>query len=182
MDKRFATGRQFPVFPYQMHVYYVRPCSRPTAPGPTADSPLCQASDDGGRPIPTLVRQELNGLTMVERPLAEGVERINFMYGVDTLPAPGGDGIADRFVADPLTIAADGWARVVAVRVTLLVRSPTFINGQDDSNKDYDLNGDGVPDFNCNDVIATEPFACAYKRALFSQLIQVRNVAFRRGA
>ncbi len=177
LDKRFANNTQFPVFPYQMHVYYVRPCSRPTGTGG-----VCQASDDSGRPIPTLVRQELNGTTMVERPLAEGVERINFTYGLDTLPAPDGDGIADRFVADPLSIATDGWTRVVAVRVSMLVRSPTTITGQDDSGKNYDLDGDGASDFNCTDVVATEPLACAYKRALFSQLIQVRNVAFRRGA
>jgi len=180
--KKFLDGRQFPVFPYQMHVYYVRPCSRPTGGGG-----LCQASDDAGRPIPTLVRQELDGTNpagtaMVERPLAEGVERIRFTYGIDTLPAPDGDGIADRFVADPLAVAADGWARVVAVRVTLLVRSPTPTSGYDDSTKNYDLDADGVSDFNCTAMTATEPLACSYKRALFSQLIQVRNVAYRRGA
>jgi hypothetical protein len=130
------------------------------------------------------VRQELDGTTMVERPLAEGVERINFSYGLDTLPAPDGDGIADRFVADPLSIAADGWTRVVAVRVSMLVRSPTPVTGQNDQTKNYDLDGDGVADFNCSDaaVQAIDPLACSYKRALFSQLIQVRNVAFRRGA
>jgi len=176
--KKYVSGNQFPVFPYQMHVYYVRPCSRPTGAGGTQ----CQATDDSGRPIPTLVRQELEATTMVERALAEGVERINFLYGVDTLPAPDGNGIADRYVADPLAVAGDGWARVVSVRVTLLVRSPTVIAGHDDSTKSYDLNGDGTPDFTCTDSVATEPMACAYKRALFSQVIQVRNVAFRKGA
>jgi type IV pilus assembly protein PilW len=177
--KRYSNGNQIPVFPYQMHVYYVRPCSRPTGTGS-----VCQASDDSGRPIPTLVRQELDGTTlaMVERPLAEGVERVSFLYGIDTLPAPDGDGIADRFVADPLSVAGDGWARVVSVRVTLLVRTPTVIAGYDDSTKSYDLNGDGTADFTCTDVTATEPQACAYKRALFSQVIQLRNIAYRRGA
>ena len=176
-DRRYANNTQLPVFPYQMHVYYVRPCSRPTG-----TNGVCQANDDAGQPIPTLVRQELNNTAMVETPLAEGVERVNFMYGLDTLPAPAGDGIADRFVADPLSISADGWTRVVAVRVTLLVRSPTVIAGQDDRGKNYDLDGDGVSDFNCSNLEATEPLVCQYKRALFSQLIQVRNVAFRRGA
>src|SRR5690606_9935720 len=96
------------------------------------------------------------------------------------------DGIADRYVADPGDgslglAAADAWARVVAVRVTLLVRSPAPINGQDDSGKQYDLDGDGAPDFTCTAALGAEPRACQYKRALFSQLIQVRNVAFRRG-
>src|SRR5690606_34403397 len=165
----------FPIFPYQMHVYYVRPCSRPA-------SGDCEATDDGGTPVPTLVRQELDGLTMVERPLAEGVERINFAYGVDT----GYDGIPDRYVADPRDgtlglAAADALARVVAVRVTLLVRSPVPTNGQADTGKQYDHDGDGAPDFTCTAAIGAEPRACQYKRALFSQLIQVRNVAFRRG-
>lgn len=171
--RRLASGAQFPVFPYQMHVYYIRPCSRPTG-GAASDE--CRTTDDSGRPVPTLVRQELQGTTMVERPLAEGVERISVLYGLDSLPLPDGDGVADRFVADPLSVASDGWARVVAVRVTLLVRSPTPVAGYDDSSKSYDLNGDGTPDFRCT---AAE---CAYKRAVFSQVIQVRNLAFRRGA
>jgi len=174
--RKLATGVQFPVFPYQMHVYYIRPCSRPTG---GAGSDECAAGDDSGRPVPTLVRQELENTTMVERPLAEGVERMTVLYGLDSLPLPAGDGVADRFVADPLSIAADGWTRVVAVRVTLLVRSLTPISGYDDSTKSYDLNGDGTPDFVCDPSIALH---CNYKRAVFSQVIQVRNLAFRRGA
>lgn len=175
--KRLPNGFHAPIFPYQMHVYYVRPCSRPTGGGGT-----CQSTDDGGRPIPTLVRQELDGTAMVERALAEGVEQISFQYGIDTLPAPDGDGIADRYTADPLSVAGDGWGRVVTVRVTLLVRSPTPTAGHDDSSKSYDLDGDGVPDFTCTDIVATQPAACQHKRALFSHVIQVRNIAFRRGA
>lgn len=176
--KTLHSGADAPIFPYQMHVYYVRPCSRPSASGGTA----CAAGDDNGYPVPTLVRQELQGTTMVERPLAEGVERFTVMYGIDSLPAPAGDGIADRYVADPTTVAADGWTRVVTVRVALLVRSPTVVRGYDDRNKSYDLTGDGVADFRCTDVIATEPLACEFKRALFSQVIQLRNLAYRKGA
>lgn len=174
--RKLATGAQFPVFPYQVHVYYVRPCSRPTG-GAASDE--CQAGDDLGRPVPTLVRQELQGTTMVERPLAEGVERVSLQYGLDSLPLPAGDGVADRFVTDPLSVAADGWTRVVSVRVTLLVRSLTPIPGYDDSTKSYDLNGDGTPDFVCDPLVSMH---CNYKRAIFSQVIQVRNLAFRRGA
>lgn len=180
--RKYANGNQFPVFPYQMHVYYVRPCSRPASDG------LCKSDSDSGRPIPTLVRQELEGTTMVERPLAEGVERISFFYGLDMLPEHSpplfpdgrrrGDSIAERYVSNPAS--NEEWASVISVRVTLLVRSPTPIAGYDDSGKSYDLNGDGNPDFNC--AASTEPMACAYKRAVFSQVIQVRNLAFRRGA
>lgn len=165
-------GADAPIFPYQMHVYYIRPCSRPTGGANT-----CTAADDANRPIPTLVRQELVNNTMVERPLAEGVERMTVLYGLDLQPA-GGDGIADRYVTDP-TAVAGGWDAVVAVRIVLLVRSPTIISGYDDSGKTYDLDADGVPDFRCT---AAEANACLYKRALFSQVFQVRNLAFRRGA
>ena len=115
---------------------------------------------------------------MVEQPLAEGVERMELMYGVDTLPA-GGDGVADQFVFDP----GANWANVVSVRVILLVRTPTRIAGQDDSGKCYDLDGNGT----CvagdpRDFVCAPGPECQYKRAVFSQLIQVRNVAFRRGA
>jgi type IV pilus assembly protein PilW len=175
--KKYASGAQFPVFPYQVHVYYIRPCSRPTG---GASSDECQSTDDSGHPVPTLVRQELQGTTMVEQPLAEGVERINLMYGLDTQPAEG-DGVADRFVADPLSVVADGWARVVAVRITLLVRSPTLIAGYDDSTKSYDLDGNGSYDASI-DFRCANSTECAYKRAIFSQVIQVRNLAFRRGA
>lgn len=173
--KKFSDGKQFPVFPFQLHAYYIRPCSRPTG---GASSDECLATDDNGTPVPTLVRQELQGTTMVERPLAEGIERMNLLYGLDMQPAPDGDGVADRFVADPLSVAADGWARVVAVRVTLLARSPTPIAGHDDSTKSYDLNGDGTADFTCT----VNTVECRYKRAIFSQVIQVRNLAYRRGA
>ena len=188
LHKRYANGEAMPVFPYQMHVYYVRPCSRPTG----ADA-ACQAGDDAGNPIPTLVRQELEGTRMVERPLAEGVERLHFMYGLDTLPAPDGDGIPDRFVADPCDptllsqlgmTCAQVWAGVVAVRVALLVRSPTPIAGHDDSGKCYDMNGSGNcdPENDPTDFVCRNDLECRYKRALFSQLIQLRNVAYRRGA
>lgn len=177
-EKRLENGRHFPVFPYQLHVYYIRPCSRPTGAGG-----VCQAGDDDGRPIPTLVRRELQDNTMAERALAEGVERISILYGIDSLPAGNEDGIADRFVADPSTLPS-GWDRVVSVRVSLLVRTPNPIAGYTDADKNYDLDANGTTDYNCNTngVALGDPQACMYKRALFSQVIQVRNLAFRRGA
>jgi len=173
--KSVVSGADAPIFPYQVHVYYIRPCSRPTGGGNT-----CLATDDGGQPIPTLVRQELDRTTMVERPLAEGVERMVILYGVD-LTTPITDGIPDRYTTDPLSLSPDGWSRVVTVRVTLLVRSTTMIAGYNDSDKQYDLNGDGTPDFRCTDAAAGAQ-ACSYKRALFSNVIQVRNLAVRAGA
>jgi type IV pilus assembly protein PilW len=172
----FPNGNDIDIFEYRAHVYYLRPCSRPAGGGANCTG----AGDDGGHPIPTLVRHELTGSAggprMTEVPLVEGIERIDFRFGIDTT----NDGIADSFTATPLS-AAD-WANVVAVKVSVLVRSPTLSAQQDDSAKSYDLDGDGAPDYKCADFLATDPNACRYKRKVFSQTFQLRNIAQRRGA
>ncbi len=166
-----AIVRDADIFEYAAHVYYIRPCSR------FASGTACTAAADDGKPIPTLVRQELVASVMTEVALAEGIERMSLLYGVDNAPAGSPDGVADTFTATPAT--AD-WANIVAVRVALLVRSSTPTGQYDDSAKTYDLNGDNVTDYRCTlDTIT--PAACSYKRKVFSQLFQLRNVAQRRG-
>jgi type IV pilus assembly protein PilW len=172
--KFLPTGGDYDVFQYMVHVYYIRPCSRPTGGGGT----ICLATDDGGLPIPTLVRQELVNSTMTEVPLAEGIERIDFRYGLDS----DGDGVADQFVRMPQPIDITN-GNVVSVRVSVLARSPTIIRDYDDTGKQYDLNGDGAPDFRCNPTDAVPPpTICSYKRKVFTQLFQLRNIAQRKGA
>ena len=167
-----ANGNDVDIFEYATHVYYLRPCSR-FATGVTT----CTAAADDGRPIPTLARQELVGSTMTEIALAEGIERMALLYGIDNAPFGALDGVADFYTTTPGT---GDWVNVVSVRVTLLVRS-TLLNPQyDDSTKTYDLNGDNVVDYRCTTDIAT-PAACNYKRKVFSQLVQLRNIAQRRG-
>jgi type IV pilus assembly protein PilW len=167
-----ANGNDVDIFEYATHVYYLRPCSR-FATGVTT----CTAAADDGRPIPTLARQELVGSTMTEIALAEGIERMALLYGIDNAPFGALDGVADFYTTTP---GALDWVNVVSVRVTLLVRS-TLLNPQyDDSTKTYDLNGDNVVDYRCTTDIAT-PAACNYKRKVFSQLVQLRNIAQRRG-
>jgi type IV pilus assembly protein PilW len=168
------------IFEYRAHVYYLRPCSRPAGGGANCigagdDLVVSPGSTGASHPIPTLVRQELIGSKMTEVPLVEGIERIDFRYGIDT----SGDGIADSFTTTP---AAANWANVVSVKVSVLVRSPTLSAQQDDSSKSYDLDGDGVVDYRCIDFVATDPNACHYKRKVFSQIFQLRNIAQRRGA
>ncbi|HUO44607.1 MAG TPA: PilW family protein [Burkholderiales bacterium] len=163
-------GSDSDIFEYHAHVYYIRPCSRPAA-GTTCDG----VTDDAGFPIPTLARQELVGSAMTEVPLVEGVDLISFQYGIDNNPNPG-DGVADIFTTTP---AAGDWSNVVAVRVSVLVRSPHLSSSYDDSSKQYDLDGDGVPDYACTASYAN---ACKYKRKVFTQIFQLRNIALRRGA
>jgi type IV pilus assembly protein PilW len=155
-------GADAPIFEYQAYLFYIRPCSRPNFP------PVCQAGDDNGRPVPTLVRQELEGLNMVERPLVQGIELIDYQYGLDA----DSDGVPERFTANPV---GGEWSTVVVVRVSVLVRDTVPTAGHDDTGKLYDLNGDGVPDFAC---IAN--VNCNFKRHVFTQNFQVRNIAQRR--
>ena len=173
-----ATGRKYPngndmeLFEYRAHVYYIRPCSRPA--GGAAN---CTGSaDDGGHPIPTLVRQQLVGSVMTEVPLVEGIDLIDYRFGVDSSnPA---DGVADFYTANIVT--ATQWAQVVSVKVTMLVRSPNINSEYDDSGKTYDLLGDNATViYRC---INSPAPACNYKHKIFSQTIQVRNIAQRNGA
>jgi len=160
-----------PIFEYQAHVYYIRPCSRPTTP------PTCAATDDGGFPSPTLVRQQLVGRTMTELALVPGVERIAYVYGIDDVNNSATrtwDGIPDRYTTTP---TAAQWANVVTVRVAVLMRSPTPSAGHDDSAKRYDLTAGIGAAFTCDPLVLND---CQYRRHVFTQTFQVRNIAMRR--
>jgi len=168
--------RDADIFEYSAHVYYIRPCSRFGSGTSCKPVGALVVDDDDGRPIPTLVRQEFSEGGMVEVGLAEGIERMMIMYGIDNNT----DGVVDAYTKTP---AAGDWKNIVAVRVALLVRSATITPQYDDGAKKYDLDGDNVADFWCTQVVATQtnPAPCNYKRKVFTQLFQLRNVAQRRG-
>ena len=154
-----------PIYIYHAKAYYLRPCSRPTGTGGT----VCLAADDAGRPVPTLVRQELVGTRMVETSVAEGVEAWRVLFGLDTV---GSDGVPDTVVENP---TAAQFLLAVTARVSVLVRSAKASNGYDDSGKRYDLDGDGVFDFAC-----TPGVDCDFHRHVFTQSFQIRNISQRR--
>jgi hypothetical protein len=169
--RRYSNGTDMEMFEYHAHVYYIRPCSRPAGGAVNCTGP----ADDNGHPIPTLVRQELVGNAMTEVPLVEGIELIDYRFGVDST---GNDGVADFYTANVVNAAQ--WLQVVSVKVTMLVRSPNINTEYDDSSKQYDLLGDGASViYRCTNSPAP---ACNYKRKIFSQTIQVRNIAQRSGA
>ena len=166
-NRVLKNGTQAPAFEYQTHVYYIRPCSRPS--GGTPAQPLCRASDDNGAPIPTLVRQELAGTaaasTMQEVAMVEGLEALGLSYGVDS----DGDGIPDQYTgATPADLG-----RVTALRISVRVRSTAPVSGPGDSGKSYDL-GDGKPAFSCAGS------DCRYLRQVYAQSAQLRNCVLRR--
>ena len=169
--RTLPNGNDIDIFEYAVHVYYLRPCSR------FASGTTCTAGADDGKPIPTLVRQELQGSAMTEVALAEGIERMSFLYGIDNTGAGGPDGVTDTFTANP---GSADWGNVVSVRVALLVRASSPTSQHDDSDKTYDLDGDGNVDYRCTTDTLT-PAPCSYKRKVFTQLFQLRNIAQRRG-
>ncbi|MBF0437718.1 MAG: PilW family protein [Magnetococcales bacterium] len=151
---------------YHVGVYFVAPCSVGSG-----SSGVCTTIDDS---IPTLKRLDLtssNGVTaMVITPVAEGVEYMKLLYGIDTSPATTdlttgltGDGIADSQVTIPTTVAQ--WRDVVSVQVHLLVRaSATTTNHIDD--KSYQLATITVP-----------AFSDSYRRHVFSSEVRLVNLA-----
>jgi hypothetical protein len=156
-----GVSEQAPIFQYLAHVYYIRPCSRPAG-------AACAATDDGGQPIPTLVRRQLSNTdpaVFVETPIAEGVERLSLSYGMDD----NGDGVPDSYTATPADIG-----NALTVRLSLLMRTrkPDF---KYTDTATYTL-ADGNT-FTCNPA---DPEQCKYRRYLLSDTIQLKNYAIRR--
>jgi type IV pilus assembly protein PilW len=138
---------------YYVHIYYI-------------------ASDNGrGDSIPTLKRLELTGggsLAFTTVPLVEGIENLQFLYGVDT----NGDGVPDEYVADPGSVAR--WMNVVTTQFFLLARnlekSPNYTD-----TKTYTLGKDST-----GAAITVVPTDTSYRRHVYSGLVRIMNVAGRR--
>lgn len=98
------------VHPYQVDMYYLRPCSVPVG-------SVCTAAADGGMPVPTLMRMHLsNAGTLVSEPVVDGIEQINFEYGVAT-PATN---MVPVYARAKTVNDNNNWANVVAVRVSVV--------------------------------------------------------------
>lgn len=129
------------------------------------------SSDNGsGVAVPTLKRLEFNGAAFTETPLVEGIERIQFEYGVDT----DGNGAPDLYTASPATPA--DWNSVVTVKIYALARSLEPSSGYTDT-KTYTLGNDaaGVP-------VTVGPFNDSYRRHVFNGVVRLINPAGRREA
>jgi len=159
-----------------VHVYFVAPCSRPAA-----GQASCTAAADGGTPIPTLKRLELNvdaggAATLQVRPIAEGIENLQVEYGFDTTPTAvslttgfPGDGVIDAYATDAPGGAFAQWPNVMSARVHVLARNPiatpAFI---DDKTYDMGLAGTYTP--------ANKTF----RRHLFAGEVRLVNLSSRR--
>jgi len=118
------------------------------------------ANNDG---IPTLKRVEMIDGVLRTASIAEGVENLQFEFGVDT----SGDGVPDATLTTGAVTAAD-WPNVVSVRMHVLTRSERPSPGHADT-RTYQLGPN----------VALTP-ADGFKRTLFATTVRLNNVGSRR--
>jgi type IV pilus assembly protein PilW len=118
---------------FLVRIYFVSPCSMPAA------GTACTAAADGGRPLPTLKRLDLalnplsGNLEMRMESIAEGIENLQFDYGVDT----NGDGVPDGpFRTMPATV--EDWGNIATTQIHVLARNLKVTPGHADT-KTYNL-------------------------------------------
>jgi type IV pilus assembly protein PilW len=158
-----------PLRRYLVRIYFVSKCNVPASGNP--DDPCNGVTDDGGTPIPTLKMLEY-GVDSTGNPgfrkiaLAEGIEQLQFDYGIDTTA----DGVADNFVMCDSTTpcAVADWRNIVAVQVNLVARnaerSPSYAD-----DKTYSLGLKGY-------TTATND---GYRRHAYTSLVRLNNIAMR---
>ena len=158
---------------YHVHIYFVSRCSELAAGANT-----CTAAADGGRWIPALKRLSLGiddagARKMRLDTIADGIERLQVDFGIDTKPAAAKDGAADEFQhANTVgTPGAEQWGDVMAARVYVLARSPDRSLEADDP-KTYDLGTAGAA------IAPGGPF----RRHLFVSQVRIVNPSSRREA
>jgi type IV pilus assembly protein PilW len=164
-----TTTLDAPLRRYIVRIYFVSVCNVPAS-GTTCNG----TTDDGGTPIPTLKMLELgvNPLTNAgpqfnKLAVAEGIEHLQFDFGVDTT----GDGVADtiRQCDSTTPCTAIDFSNVVTVQVNIVARntetSPSFVD-----DKTYSLGLKGY-------TTATNDH---YRRHSYSSLVRMNNIAQRR--
>ncbi len=113
-----ATNNTLPsyAYPYEVDMYYLRPCSVLPAGG------VCAAGADGGLPLPTLMRKHLQADgTRTQDAVVDGIEQMKFEYGVATDLS---NAVPTYKTATDVT-TNNLWANVVSVRVSLVAVNPT---------------------------------------------------------
>ena len=176
-DKNCTTV--MPIRQYHVYIYYVAPCSIASGAGG-----VCAAGD---APLPTLKRVELCSQTAITNPacangagkmsipvpLVEGIENIQYEYGLDTT----GDGSPDTFTPAPGYVFVDathatGWPQVVAVRVHVLARNVDTTAGFTDT-KTYSMG------LNADNSANTVTPGGSFRRHAYTDLARVTNVSQR---
>lgn len=152
-----------PIQKYVVRIYFLSPCSQAG----------CPSGADGGTPIPTLKMIELDSSGVAPGfsapvAIAEGVERLEFEYGIDT----DADGAPNRFTkcASDCT-TGDDVANIVTTTVYAVVRDTEVTPGFSDT-KVYAV-GQG-------DTYTPTGAAAAFRRHLYSSTLRLNNISMRR--
>jgi len=104
-------------YPYHVEMYYLQPCDV------YASGSTCSATADNGTPLPTLMHLSLQtDGTLSAQPVVDGIEQINFEYGV-VVDASGAQQTPTYKSATDVT-SAGLWGKVVAVRVSIVAVNP----------------------------------------------------------
>jgi type IV pilus assembly protein PilW len=130
---------------YNLQVYYIR-------------------RDNGNCTVPCLVRKvltrEAGGMKLESEEVAQGIERLQLMAGVDG----NGDGVADRYRSTQDMTIAD-WPRVSAIQLYLLVRGlEPDASLSSAVERSYQLGNEILP-----------PFKDSYQRMVMQGVVQLRN-------
>lgn len=138
-----------PLYPYIVRIYYISSCD------------VCGTDN-----IPTLKVVEFTGGTQTIIPLVEGIQNMQFDYGVASSTA---SGTPSAYTNTP---AVTDWQNIMTVRVGLLAQNLKITPGYSDS-KQYQLSG-------VSGVAAVGQFNDAYKRHLYNEVVRVVNASDRR--
>lgn len=146
------------VTPYETRIFYISSCSLLTSGGACNDS------------VPTLKRIDVNPTGVVTTALVEGVENIQFDYGIDN-DAPL-NGVPDLYTNTSTHTAVTPvdmteWKNVMSVRIHVLARNIDQTVGYTDA-KTYQIG-----------PVSITPGG-AYKRHAYSELVRINNPAGRR--
>jgi len=113
--------------------------------------------NEPGDGIPTLCRKVLSGAGMADECIAQGIEDIQFDYGID----PDGDGAANTWIAEP---TLDEFQDLVSVRITLLARTLQVDTAYTDS-RTYSIGNSA--DYTPND---------RFHRRVYSETVTIHNL------
>jgi type IV pilus assembly protein PilW len=145
------------IAPVYIRMFYISTCSQSDCTAAGADS------------VPTLKRIDLTATgTTTPVSIIDGIENMQFDYGVDTA---GSDGTPDSYVTTPATTAVATWGNVMAVRLYLIARNIDTTPGYSDT-KTYSLGTAGT--------FTPSGTETAYRRHAYTAVVRLNNPSGRR--
>lgn len=141
------------VTPFYLRMFFVSTCSGTD----------CSAA--GADTTPTLKRINVTPGGATITPIVDGIENLQFVYGIDTTGPPG-DGAPDVFTSAPLNMTQ--WQNVMTLRIHLLARNVDQTAGYVDP-KVYVLG-----------PVSYTPTETGFRRHAYSEVVRLDNPAGRR--